>query len=629
MKGFQKFQDLKVALGAMNKFDKSSIHVTTNDFFFLKPAMCYEMIPKETLRVDMSTFARATPMTRPAYVDVDIVNHAFFVPYRTVWPQFTAFKEESKYDNVVPSRVPLFDTQNFFQFVLLDGTANLTISGSKQTFFKEYTPSGAADADANDVRFTDTNGNNHYFHMTRFGKQFIALLQALGYNFPVRLSSPTTGKIDNYKQFIRQMSALPLLSMLRVWYDYFMISNYDCTVAIEVGTTPTLYYEPSQFFVPSKFGSTAGTLTVMDLAALGFWLTMIPYEKDYYQVITKTPVVNGMNNGQAVNSGFEVDGQVVTDTVSPSVVFGGGNLGFENLDDSIVTGWIMNVVNRLTSFFGRNNVSGIRAIDRYLSRWGVQLSYEKMQEAVYIGKFEQKLDISAQMSTSATSGSPLADYAGKADSLPYEAAHFSYTTNEFGQFIIVSQFIPKSPNFQGLKREMLHIKNKDFFTPELDGLGYQGVPCGEVFNTGSQNEILTLTPPSGGTFNPNYDAHKLAGFLPRYAESKQGTDKNMLTGDFRFYTAGATSYESMQLFRLRPTGPSLANVVDRQHFIGSWDSSLDRIFANSDSFYDHFITYYTLNVTSYMPARKLFDILDDVDSEHNRSVKREVQGTQL
>lgn len=610
--GFDKYSHLSIPKGEMNDFDKGSVHVTTNDFFFLRAVTSREVMPHESVRCNLSTFSRAVPMERPAYVDIDIVNRAFFVPYRTVWPAFTSFYDGLPYYGKLYETVPMFKLSSLQTFIIRDGSGNLTISGSTNTFFQEFTPSSVSDVLASDYRVTDEGGTNRYFHCTRLGKNFLHLLATLGYNYPTQFGPASEGRLGDYPQVIQETTALPLLSMLRVWFDYLSPSNFDLSCRISgsgTGWSLDTTYQPDQLFSVHHFDQTGNVLSWSDFAFLAFWLTMLPYEKDMYQCITRSPEISPAESTEGLTNE-----SLSSISLSSGIVEGHDSRGY-------ITRWLLDGVRGLSNLVQRNNFAGIRNIDRYLAKFGITLTSEQLQRSVYLGVQKQKLDISAQMSTVATSGSPLADYAGKADSLPFEQAKFSYKATEFGQFIVVSQFIPKMPVFQGIKREMLHLKHYDFFHSDLDNLGYVAVPRAEMAQLRDAGGFSSTVMPRA-----NFVADGVLGFLPRYYEYKQGSNQNMLTGDFRFYSTGSQSYQGMELFR-HINSPF--TFTERQYFIGSWSGNLDRIFVNTDSFYDHFVTYYTVSYDTKQPSRKLFDILTMPDGEHHEKVKREVGGTQL
>ena len=96
-----------------HKFHLPSVNCTTQDFFNLKPVFCREVVPGEDVKINMSAFARLSPMVKPAYARCSMVNRAFFVPYRTIFPDWNDFITESKNSvGYVPSSVPTIDDKD-------------------------------------------------------------------------------------------------------------------------------------------------------------------------------------------------------------------------------------------------------------------------------------------------------------------------------------------------------------------------------------------------------------------------------------------------------------------------------------------------------------------------------------
>ena len=67
-----------------NKFDLSCSHLTTQDFYNMKPVYIHECIPGEKIHINMQAFTRLSPLVQPMLGSVRMVNRAFFVPMRTV-----------------------------------------------------------------------------------------------------------------------------------------------------------------------------------------------------------------------------------------------------------------------------------------------------------------------------------------------------------------------------------------------------------------------------------------------------------------------------------------------------------------------------------------------------------------
>lgn len=78
-----------------SRFDRSHSHKTTFDAGKLVPIYCEEVLPGDTVSLDLSTVCRMStplyPVMDNAYLDV----HWFFVPYRLVWEHWREFCGEN------------------------------------------------------------------------------------------------------------------------------------------------------------------------------------------------------------------------------------------------------------------------------------------------------------------------------------------------------------------------------------------------------------------------------------------------------------------------------------------------------------------------------------------------------
>lgn len=73
------------------KLDLSHCHLTTSNFMDMQPVMYRHMIPSEKIKVQAHAFARLAPLAVPTYGRCRLNMRAFFVPFRTVMPQFNDF----------------------------------------------------------------------------------------------------------------------------------------------------------------------------------------------------------------------------------------------------------------------------------------------------------------------------------------------------------------------------------------------------------------------------------------------------------------------------------------------------------------------------------------------------------
>lgn len=78
-----------------SRFDRSHSHKTTFDASKLVPIYCEEVLPGDSVTMDLSTVCRMTtpmyPVMDSAFLDI----HWFFVPYRLVWSHFREFCGEN------------------------------------------------------------------------------------------------------------------------------------------------------------------------------------------------------------------------------------------------------------------------------------------------------------------------------------------------------------------------------------------------------------------------------------------------------------------------------------------------------------------------------------------------------
>lgn len=551
----------------------------------------------EDISVDMSVFSRATPMQKPAYVDVAIKNRAFFVPYHSVFPQFNDFLTENKSSSgIVFSTVPTFTAIQFLEFLIFEN--KYTADGSRM--FTTAGPSSGTDCDIRfnaigDTQYPSADRTVHRYNFTALGKRVWHIFTGLGYNIPLHCTSTDVRTLPN-------LSALPLLCMLRVWSDWYRPTNFETAVQVKSGSS-TIFLNVDSYFTEKTWDLSLSILQ-HELHAISQWLTMVPFARDYYNIAQPKPVASSTSSSLSMEDPTDVSNNGVTSSSASNnftpFISDAHNSG------TAITRWTIQALNGLTNWMRRNQIAGYRTLDRYLAQYGIKLSSESLERAVYLGEQVTPLDVSSVFAQSNTydpvtlSGSVLGDYAGSGvvDPRQSRGGHFTYSSSEFGQFIIVSQFIPKASYYQGMKREMLHTSRFDFANGDFDGLDYQAMPLCEIACYGGMyGEFDNINP---------INFKSVYGFVPRYAEYKQSDNQDVLDGDFRIFTAGASSYRDMHLFRQIPLHSNLA--ASRQYEIATWNAAqFDRIFANQDHIYDHFLTYYSFRVQSWMPLSRLFE----------------------
>lgn len=280
----------------------------------------------------------------------------------------------------------------------------------------------------------------------------------------------------------------------------------------------------------------------------------------------------------------------------------------------------------------RHQLAGSRAFDRYLARFGKALSAEKMDRCLYLGANTQDIQIGDIMSTTdnissagSIRGAHLGAMAGKG--MSYGTGNFSFDTDEFGYFIIMSSIVPATGYFQGIDPLCFRKTKLDFWTPEFENLGVEPILAANLYIPQNTSEMLQGNP---------YE--QIFGYVPRYATYKAPTCMDRLTGNFRvasiqgglFFNAG-NSWHLMRTFNgYDDFQQDWANVIHDPSFIngGADFSQYKRLFYEDDAESpDNFTIIHNFEIAEYAPMKPLYDTYEFEDK--GKKVTLETNGVKL
>lgn len=619
---------VKTALSPKRKFQFNPSHITTTDFFKLSPVFCREVIPGEEIKVDMMSFARLDPLPVPTFGHARMYNRAFFVPYRTIFRQWNEFITDSLASDgrggvgLVPN-VPTVSNADLVQLFTRNNDF-ATVSQSEPETYDFFGSGGAG-----------------YITLTPLGRQAYKVLRSLGYD--IYWSNGTSG--DPMSEFYNQeFSALRILAVAKIFIDWYYPAQY-------VGDS-----DYNLINTLCDFTASAGTVLSLgwdQLASIFRVICFSNYSSDYFTAAFDNPA--GPSNGQFSN--FSVPDITQSDTqrtYTDSVETGqfsqpstptilSRNASGQTAGITYLSDYIIDSLRRLTDYMMRHQLVGARALDRYLARFGVELSADKLNRCYSCGTYMVDLVISDVMANADTfdeslgTGELLGSYAGKGIvNREGDVGHFSFESKdkEYGLFIIMSSLIPDIGYVTGLDRNIMHKTRLDFFTPEFDAMGCQAIRSTEVFlPNGMPIERL------GGD-----GPEQIFGFTPRYAEYKMMRDS--LTGDFNIRSisqSGSTS-SAWHLFRLfgyeYGASPDLYNGYElvqyfnqlkhsKSFMLGKQALQFNRIFYNTEDTADKFVTVHHFNVESYANAKSLYDNYDWDPEASGKPVTASVNGTRV
>lgn len=573
-------------------------HQTTAGFMEFGIAHCTELVPKQPYKVKHSSFVRLEPMPIPTNGSIKINNRAFFVPYRTVWPVFNDFY--SDVNGVSSTGAP----QAFSSAPTV--TDNVLIDLFDDTDISTLVPAN----ETPDFVIIGSDGTQSKRRFTRRGKQYYKILRQLGY------------AIDFNQQntpFVH--SALALLCAAKVSYDWYSVTAYAMDIR----------YTKVQAIFERKTSYALSKLDVTDLLDL---LWTVHYDSDYFTSAWDNPnspnigafsnyVLNDITNGSNTNFSSNVFAGIGSSASSlgadnaPKLIGGpGGSSG--NLNT--ISQYGLTALRSLTDFLKRNQISGARTLDRYLARWNVKLSNDKLNRSYYISSKRESVLIGDVTSTSDTSGANLGAFAGKG--IGYNEYTFDYTNDEeFGMFFVFSTIVPEVSYYQGEAAHNMRLTRTQFFIPEFDNLGVQAINKRELYCPLDGNLTRGIS---------SWD-NQVFGFTPRYADYKVQLDK--VTGDYvvpSLSTGKDSWYIGRDMRRFVDDGSSspFDNLAHSIFFTEGADATqYNRIFYNTSSEVDNFNVSHVFEVTTTFPGKSLFNTYEFEDK--GETVNIDVNGVKV
>lgn len=569
---------------AQKKFDLSGSHITTADFMQLNPVYYRHMVPGERISVNAQAFTRLAPLAVPTFGRARLNLRAFFVPFRVVMPHFNEFITDTLASNSLStsliSKTPFIPNQSFVDLFLTNEYSTSVQSSQAWDFFTGST----------------------YYRLTNKGRRAYKLFHSLGYRW-------NWFKSDNV-----EFSALPLLCYVKVYLDWYAASAYQDTDG---------YQKLCQLLEKDDVSSSSIFYQYSDLDAVCSFVFNVVYDGDNNVFVTAWDNPVSPNNGLSSSFAFKDIsrlGQGDSFTSAPAAVSGGDSTPQLTTADTLITQYGLDALKSLSDYVMRHSLVGARAIDRYLSEFGINLAAEKLRRSVYIGFNSIDINIGDVMQTvnTATGDDPsnLGDYAGQGHGGGQKTWEFE--TDEFGLFLVCASILPNAGYVQGFDRNLLHLNKTDFFTHEFDNLGCQAIATGELYQS------------LGNSFKSSL---KVFGFAPRYYEYKVGRD--FLTGDAELHSfSGGDSWHLFRLFTDssydsdHPSFSSEGDIVHSLSFVrGSDAEQYNRIFNNTNPDADKFNLIYQFNVASFMNARTLFDTYDF--EENGKQLTLDAGGTKV
>lgn len=497
MDNHNRYESMQVAINKKFSHDLSHQHLTTMDFFRLQPLSCIECVAGDSMKVNVQSLIESAPLATKVYGSYHLDLHAFFVPFRLLWNNWTNYQ----YSNQVGTEfgLPCFDMSLKQNAEIFSPTSDTAVAKARRAIFG-----------------------------------------SLGY--PVNQLSKEYTSIPNLNAK-RLVSLMPARAFQQIWWDWFRdsVSIHENTKAsylrVDGGEQTNVSILQSLFEPRYRTFRKDYITTILSNASAVIPGTDAEVETESIGNTIGSENFYGsypLRVGEGASSGTSIFAQGSENTNALS-----GHALLQYLRTPVLRGALA-----LQRWLERLGVSGSRPLERIVSNFGVRPEPVRLQMAEFIGTKRINIGIDGLINT----GSPAllsnpgtynptnpfgSDYesffgtfTGKS-SAGGRTEDWSYNATEHGYLMVIGSIMPNYINdgyldpmfFRGLSAKS--EGSKDFFVPEMDGSGYTPVLLGHIANP-LRN--------AGSPAWKSADIDQVVGYQPRYEDYRYIMDK--ISGDF-------------------------------------------------------------------------------------------------
>lgn len=554
------FNKVTLPIGVEKRSDvnMSAMHVGSTDFGRMDVVYHTELIRGDNVKMKLTSMLRAAPMPCPTFGKFRRSLRVFFVPHRilTAPANFNAgsFSWDEWINGQNSASHPYFSISSLKLVYGGTDTAQPLISGL---------PSWRdACRLASQLRFP-----------------------AYIYNMSKGATIPSTN--------VARFNPFPAAAYQRIFWDWYRDASL-------IDESNLLTYVP---LLPS--GEISSALSLPYLTP-----RYCCWDKDYFTTAKLTPQSGGKTSVATnyTSTAYEV--------LNPKNVQQ-GNASISPAGTTRIPVQFIRAAEALQKYLERNNLAGSRLIDRMVARFGGSRNVVRLNMSEYLGQVEDTMvvgDITASNDIEGTPSTSNAFNLGSASSIMGQQSGKSYGRSasdtieyhaeETGTLMVISTLVPSTGYYQGIDRSLTRGTTDDkfdYFTPELQGIGYQPVYLQELYAAAASSQLF--------------------GFAPRYADYLFQPD--VVSGDL-VLSGSSAGMDGYHTFRSFSQAPALT-VSFTQIRPEDRDELDSRIFsitpkAASKSDYgrvDHFVGYVNADVLINRPIDSHKSPFLDEDGHHD------------
>lgn len=402
-----------------NRFDLSKTSLSTMKVGMLYPTLCMDLVPGDRVNISANVFARAQALIAPAYTNIKIYNHFFFVPMELVMKDWGDFLSGGPTGSVFPEKP-------YWTYV-----SNTTINPLLAT-----------------------------------GQ----LIDFLGF--------PTNGT----GKFVKKLDLMPFKAYQKIYNDYYRDQNLQTEVDINetgVGSFTTIAKLAELLTLRRRNYKDYFTLC-LKTPQRGPAIT-VPVSGQTITSNGSGMEFRVSGGVSPANGNVEIHGGNITDTNEDMLEYrdglrvSEGQINIENLRKATK---LQRFAEKSMTGGGRYfellwNNFGIRPTDETLQRpqylgGGVQ--------PVLISEVLQHSDPSGASSTALGTQAGHALSAGGSNRVRFLA-------KEYGYLMCITSIMPDTLYWQGLPRQFDKWSRFDYYFPDFDNLGEQAIKTQELYYT--------------------------------------------------------------------------------------------------------------------------------------------------
>lgn len=584
------FNSVPMSVPKRHKHNLSHSVKTTLNQGELIPILMQDVIPNDRFKLSLQSLIRLAPMLAPAFSEINVQFHFFFVPNRIIWTKWEDF---------------------------------ITQAHNGRMLSEDELPQPP-------VFVFSKNGLNYYNDQSNFATlspnlaitQFVAPLNhnSLGDNIGFQTwRDKELSEVTKELNTDLEWDQMPFRAYYKVWSDYFKDENlmvntdyadmwFDLSGPLYFGHGDTSSGDEVHYIqmlqIRHRCWKKDYFTSALPWAQKGDDV-LIPVSSDFSLSGNGSVDVNGSFSVKSPRGGLSISnvqvGHVAGDTdfyltaydgseinrVALQSNEGGLSVNVSDISDHLSlnstadAGTIRELRRAIAAqkFLERRAIGGSRYVEQNLAFFGARSSDGRLQRAQFLGGYSMPVVVSQLLQTSETTkNSPLGTPAGNGVSAG-SSYIFDKSFEEYGWIVGLMSIRPKADYIQGIPRKFLRKDIYDYYWPQFARIGEQPIMNQELFF-----DAYRSLESNQGTF----------GYSPRYAEYR--FNNNRICGDFKdtlkFWTLGRDFDDQPKL---------------NSQFVTCNPSN--RIFAVTEVEFKHFWADVHFNISALRPIPKYSDSL--------------------